>query len=213
MNLDEPLAVETELDALLTDGHPRARATELVTERAIAAALTSPVVVLVEGVSDQIAVEIVATRIGRRLRDEGVAVDPMGGATNIGRMLRLFGRRTEIAGLYDSGQEVHIARALGRAGRGGAPLEARGFFGCCTDLEDELVRALGPLRVEQIIESEGQLSSFRTMRNEPFHRARTHEQQVHRFIGRLKYRYARLLAVALDLDEIPRPLRALLSRV
>ncbi|MGI9016357.1 MAG: TOPRIM nucleotidyl transferase/hydrolase domain-containing protein [Euzebya sp.] len=44
-------------------------------------------VVLVEGVSDQVAVESLAARYGRDLTSEGVQVIPMGGAMGIGRFL------------------------------------------------------------------------------------------------------------------------------
>src|SRR5438445_9026733 len=48
-------------------------------------------VVLVEGMSDQAAVQTLAERAGRDLRAEGVFVVPMGGATNIGHFADLFG--------------------------------------------------------------------------------------------------------------------------
>ena len=48
-------------------------------------------VVLVEGMSDQAAVETLAERSRRDLRGEGVFVVPMGGATNIGHFVDLFG--------------------------------------------------------------------------------------------------------------------------
>ena len=43
-------------------------------------------VVLVEGVSDQLALEALAVRRGRHLDEEGVSIVPMGGATNIARL-------------------------------------------------------------------------------------------------------------------------------
>ncbi|MER6695329.1 TOPRIM nucleotidyl transferase/hydrolase domain-containing protein, partial [Streptomyces minutiscleroticus] len=48
-------------------------------------------VVLVEGDSDQAALEALAARRGRDLDAEGVAVVPLGGATNIGRFLDVCG--------------------------------------------------------------------------------------------------------------------------
>ena len=67
---------------------------------ALAAAVTSVrnapagscAVILVEGVSDQSAVEALAARRGRNLRQEGIFVVPMGGATNIGHFLDLLAR-------------------------------------------------------------------------------------------------------------------------
>ena len=50
-------------------------------------------VVLVEGASDQLAVEALAARRGRDLDAEGVSVVSIGGAGNIGRFLQLFGPR------------------------------------------------------------------------------------------------------------------------
>ena len=45
-------------------------------------------VVLVEGVSDQVALEVLAARRGRDLAAEGTFVVPIGGSTSIGRCLR-----------------------------------------------------------------------------------------------------------------------------
>ena len=50
-------------------------------------------VVLVEGTSDQAALETLAARGGRDLHGEGVFIVPMGGATNIGHFLGRFGPR------------------------------------------------------------------------------------------------------------------------
>lgn len=203
------LRVESELEALLADGHSRTRATELVIAGAVADASDAPTVVLVEGVSDQIALEIVGARFGRDLCADGVAIVPMGGATNIGSFLeRLGGRDVRFAGLYDIDQEPHIVRKLDAAGIGRC-----GFFACDRDLEDEFLRCIGAARVEAIMESEGDLRSFRTMQNEPHHRGRPYELQLHRFIGRWRYRYARLLAEALDMSRIPVPLEELLAYV
>ena len=78
-------------------------------------------VVLVEGMSDQAALETLAARIGRDLRDEGVFIVPMGGATNIGHFLGLFGPRgfgVRLAGLCDQGEEHGFCRSLEQAGLG-----------------------------------------------------------------------------------------------
>jgi hypothetical protein len=223
MHREDVLSVESELGALRADGYSRARASEIVIQRTLAAAHDSPAVVLVEGLSDRIALEVVAARRGRNLQEEGVCVVPMGGATNIRRFLTLFGPRgsdARLAGLYDSAQEGHVGRSLEQAGFGRdldrAGMESLGFYACIADLEDELIHCLGPVRVERIIEEQGELASFRRMQNEPFHRERTLEQHIHRFIGAhsgRKYRYARLLAQALDIAFVPRPLQGLLAHV
>ena len=78
------------------------------------AAAGSCAVILVEGVSDQAAIEALAARRGRDLGGEGVFVVPMGGATNIGHFLDLFGPRglgVQLAGLCDAGEEDGSAAA------------------------------------------------------------------------------------------------------
>jgi hypothetical protein len=76
-------------------------------------------VVLVEGMSDQAAVQTLAARRGRDLPGEGVFVVPMGGATNIAHFLGLFGPNgfgVRLAGLCDEAEEHDVRRGLERAG-------------------------------------------------------------------------------------------------
>jgi hypothetical protein len=61
-------------------------------------------VVLVEGLSDRIAVETLAARQGRDLAAEGVAVTPIGGAQAIGRALAGLRPGVRVAGLCDAGE-------------------------------------------------------------------------------------------------------------
>ena len=78
-------------------------------------------VVLVEGMSDQAALQTLAARLGRDLREEGVFIVPMGGATNIGHFLGLFGPQgfgVRLAGLCDEGEERDFRRSLEQAGVG-----------------------------------------------------------------------------------------------
>jgi len=178
--------------------------------------------VLVEGDSDRLAIEALAVRRDRDLRSEGVAVLSMGGATNIGRYLTMYGSGgagLRLAGLCDVGEAEFFGRALQRAGMGlgiSADMESNGFFICRADLEDELIRALGTKSVEQVIESQGDLGSFRTLRQQPAQRGREAGQQLRRFMGSgsgRKIRYAPLLVEALDLDQVPQPLDQLLAFV
>jgi len=97
--------------------------------------------ILVEGTSDQLAVEALARRRGRDLEAEGVTVVAMGGYGNLPRLLERYGD-LRLAGLYDAGEERHVLRALGCSER--EELERAGFFACTRDLEDELTRAVGP---------------------------------------------------------------------
>jgi hypothetical protein len=178
-------------------------------------------VVLVEGVSDQAALQALAARRGRDLAAEGIAVVPMGGATNIRRFLELFGPRglnLGLAGLCDAGEEGDFRRGLEWAGLGSdlrrADMEALGFHVCVADLEDELIRCLGAAGVEQVVEAQGELGSFRTFQQQPAWRARRSQEQLRRFIGThsgRKIRYARLLVDALDLGSVPRPLDRVLA--
>ncbi len=187
------------------------------------AAAGSCAVILVEGLSDQSALQTLAARHGRNLPDEGVFVVPMGGATNIGHFLARFGPQgfgVALAGLYDEAEEDAFRRGLERAGlgrrltRGG--LERLGFYVCVADLEDELIRALGVAAVEQVIEAEGELGPFRTFCRQPAQRGRPRVHQLRRFMGTRsgrKIRYGQVLAGALDLRQVPRPLAGVLSRV
>ena len=173
-------------------------------------------VVLVEGVSDQLAVEALAARRGRDLTAEGVAVVPIGGAGNIRRFLDLLiPQGIRLAGLCDAGEAGDFRVAAERAGLG-SELERAGFYVCDADLEDELIRCLGSARVERIIEAEGELGRFRTFQNQPAQRARSIEAQLRRFMGTRggrKIQYAPVLVGALDLDRVPQPLDGVLAHV
>jgi hypothetical protein len=177
-------------------------------------------VILVEGVSDRIAVEALAERRGRDLRGEGVSVVPIGGAQALGRFLERFGADVRLAGLCDAGEERDFARALERAGLGidltRADMEALGFYVCEADLEDELIRALGADRVEQIVEAHGDLRPLRTLQKQAAWNGRPLEHQLRRFMGSggsRKLKYALLLVEALEPAQVPRPLDLVLTHV
>jgi OLD-like protein len=177
-------------------------------------------VVLVEGISDQVALEAVAERRGRRLAGEGIVVVPIGGAQSIGRFLDRFGPGgldLRLAGLCDAAEQGEFRRGLERAGLGSnlgrLDMERLGFYVCVADLEDELIRALGADAVEQIADAQGELGSFRTFQKQPAQQAKTREQQLRRWLGNRKIRYARLLVDALDPDRVPRPLDRVLAHV
>lgn len=189
------------------------------------ATIDSEAVVLVEGISDQLAVETLAARLGRNLTREGIAVVPMGGVHAIGRCLARFGPQganLRLAGLYDVGEERVVSRALQRAGFGAgcpltrAELEDLGFYACVVDLEDELIRALGPAAVEAVIAAQGELDALRVLQQQAAWRRQGSEAQLRRFLGSgatRKIRYARLLVEALDPIQVPRPLHLLLDHL
>lgn len=179
--------------------------------------MTTRSVVLVEGVSDRLAVETLAERRGRDLDAEGISVIAIGGAHALGNALRDVDKGIQVAGLCDVGEEDAFKRALEAAGVGTAvdraQLEALGFYVCEADLEDELVRALGCARVEEIIDAQGETSRFRTFQKQPEKRGLSREAQLHGFMWNRKIRYAPLLVRALDLDPAPRPLEYVLAHV
>ena len=178
---------------------------------------------LVEGLSDQAALQALAGRRGRDLDAEGIAVIPIGGAQAIGRVLDEYGPRgrdLRVAGLVDAAEEREFRRALARAGLGDdltrAEMERQGFYVCEADLEDELIRALGAEAVEAVVDANGDLGPFRTLQKQPAWLGRPTHEQLRRFMGsggRRKIRYARLLVEALEPGQVPRPLAGVLDHV
>jgi hypothetical protein len=157
-------------------------------------------VVFVEGASDRAALLALAERRGRDLRAEGVDVVAIGGAHALPRFLASV-PNAKLVGLCDAGEAREFTRALEHV------------YVCDPDLEDELIRAMGAERLEQIIREQGELHSFRTLQKQPAQRAHTLEQQLRVFLGNRKIRYAELLVGALDLAKVPRPLDELLQAV
>jgi len=180
-------------------------------------------VVLVEGWSDQAAIETLARRVGLDLGAMAVVVLPIGGATNAHPFAVRFGiqgLRLRLAGLYDLPEQRHILRALGAgtvtSALSQADAERLGFYACNEDLEDELIRALGPAAVEQVIAAESEIGAFRRFQAQPAQQARPVAAHLRRFIGTRagrKIRYGALLAEALDLNNIPSPLSQLMARL
>ena len=178
--------------------------------------------VLVEGDSDAAAIRALAGLIGCDLDANHVKVCPAAGVTNYSRLLGDFVREhagTDFCGMYDMADEKHVRRALANAGIPiGAhdSVESFGFFACVADLEDELIRALGADAVEDVIEAEGELESFRRFQAMPHHRETPVHQQLHRFLGTRatrKIRCARRLVEALDAARLPGPLVQLAARL
>jgi hypothetical protein len=189
-------------------------------ERARRAGETSQTVILVEGVSDERAIETLARRRHRDLKAEGVAIVAIAGATNARRFLCLLGPHgydVELAGLCDQGETSMFRRGLEEAGltpaHTRADIEQLGFYVCVNDLEEELIRALGAEAVLDLIGAQGHLKAFRSFQNQPAQRGRIIERQLWRWMGNRKIRYAGLLVDALDLDRVPTPLSSVLARV
>jgi hypothetical protein len=160
-------------------------------------------VVLVEGITDRIALEAVAAKLGRDLGAAGIEIVPIGGAQAIRRAAAEHeGKR--VVGLCDAGEERWFRRVLGDA-----------TYVCTADLEDELIRALGSDQVEEVIASQGELATFRNFQNQPAWRGRPAEAQLRRWLqnGGRYLRYPPLLVEALEPERIPGPLVGVLGHV
>ena len=167
--------------------------------------------VLVEGVSDVIAVEALAARLGRDLAAEGVVVRSIGGAHAIARVLGDLPEATTVVGLCDENEAPVFGRAAARA-----PGLGFEFFVCRADLEDELLRALGLGAAEALLSEHGDLRSFRTLQKQPAWQGYPADRQLRGFMhssDSRKLRYARILVDALGDGQVPEPLRGLLAAV
>ena len=180
-------------------------------------------IVLVEGVTDELALTLAARRLGRDLGAEGVSIVPTNGAHAISRFLRQLAAEkpgAKLAGLYDTGEEEVIRAALERASYGPnldrSRLEGFGFFACIVDLEDELIRAAGETNLAKLIEREGDAQPWHAFRQQHACHGRPMDQQFRRFIRSVSERnsrYIRVLVESIDPPRLPRPLRLLLDYV
>ena len=180
-------------------------------------------IVLVEGLTDELALTLAAQRSGCDLEAQGVSVVPINGAHAISRFLRHLAAEepeAKLAGLYDEGEEGVVRAALERAGygpnldRGG--LEEIGFFACIADLEEELIRAASETELLSLIELAGDSQPWRKFRNQHAWHGRPVDQQFHRFIRSVSERnsrYIRAIVETIELPRLPRPLRLLLNHV
>ncbi|HEX2646438.1 MAG TPA: TOPRIM nucleotidyl transferase/hydrolase domain-containing protein [Candidatus Dormibacteraeota bacterium] len=180
-------------------------------------------IVVVEGITDQLALTLAARRMGRDLEAESVSVVPIHGAHAIGRFLRQLAAeepRAKLAGLYDEGEEEVIRAALEREGYGQdldrSRLEGIGFFACASDLEDELFRAAGEVTLSRLIEREGDARPWHSFRHQHAWHGRPMDQQFRRFIRSVSERnsrYVRAIVETIDISRLPRPLGLLLDYV
>lgn len=178
-------------------------------------------VVLVEGRSD---VGVVQDLLARRGSDatRRVEIVSLEGVTNVHRSLVALEAEPNpprIAGLCDAPEAGILVRALARRGwpvQDATDLPGHGFFVCDTDLEDELIRALGSDVVTEVVEEIGEGPRFAVFTNQPEWRGRPVEDQLHRFAGSRsgrKEQLARALATRLDDATTPAPLRDLLDHL
>jgi hypothetical protein len=160
-------------------------------------------IVLVEGVTDRIALEAVAAKLGCDLAAESIEVVPIGGAQAIRRAAAQFDGE-HVVGLCDANEERYFRRVLGDA-----------THVCVWDLEDELIRALAADRVQEVVAAQGEVETFRNFQNQLFWRGRPVEEQLRRWLqnGGRQHRYPPLLIAAMRPDEVPRPLAGVLDAV
>ena len=182
----------------------------------VAEGFFAKLVVLVEGVSDQLAIEAVAEKLGCDFDAEGLSIVPMSGAGSIKAFARLFGPNglgLKLAGLCDAGEASFFASSLAAAGvpnvLATSDLSAANFFVCDRDLEEELIRSLGTERSEAVIEDRGDLSAFRLFQAQPQQRSEPLSTQLHRFISTRKVEYAAPMVDVLGTGELPVPLAEL----
>jgi len=79
-----------------------------------------------------------------------------------------------------------------------------------------LIRAVGVEAFIELLDSRGDLPSFRSMQRQPAWRGRQPAAQLRRYLGagsRRKLRYARLLVQSIDLARVPRSLDGVLASV
>ncbi|GGL70739.1 hypothetical protein [Wenxinia marina] len=175
-------------------------------------------VLLVEGISDVVALETLAEVDGIDLTR--TVILPAGGAHAVGPFLRRFGPQgtgTLAGGLCDAAEAPFLRKGLRLAGWSGTPddiLGRAGFFVCDIDLEDELLRAVGLDAALEIIAREGEADALHTLQAQAAWRDAPLAAQLRRFLssraGR-KTRYAALFVRAIPWDAHPRPLRAVLD--
>ena len=164
-------------------------------------------IVLVEGQSDVAALTTLAEHRGLAQR---MRVVDMGGVTNVRRhvaQLAASDPEAVVLGLCDLRERRFMERAR--------PALAE-IFVCDRDLEDELIRALGPERALDVLAGLDELARFRTFQAQPEWRARPVTEQLRRFAGTRSGRKAVLaaaLSAALTPSTTPTPLRRLLDLV
>lgn len=181
---------------------------------------TAPTLVLLEGPSDVAAITAV---LGDSLAGAGhasYALVDMGGVTNVGAHLRRAAEHRpapRMIGLCDAGEAGVVVRALQRLGRDveePADLAAEHFFVCERDLEDELIRALGPDTCLGLLEEVGLAPRFASFSRQPAWQGRPLVQRLHRFCGIAsgrKVMLAGVMAAALGPGQLPAPLAGLVG--
>lgn len=179
-------------------------------------------VILVEGPSDVASLRALVAARGLDQTRHAFELLSMGGVTNARHHLARLAQETPestVAGLYDAAEERFVARALqdqGLAIESREDLERHGFFVCDRDLEEEIIRALGPEAVEDVLSELRLIDRFRTFQRQPEWRGRPVSEQLRRFAGVASGRKTLLageLTGRLTPANTPRPLAGLVDLI
>lgn len=180
---------------------------------------TPATLVLLEGPSDVAAVTtLLAAQDGAGEPSAYELVD-LGGVTNVGAHLQRAAQADpppRVVGLCDVGEARVVLRALQRVGRtltGPEELGEEQFFVCDRDLEDELIRALGPGRCLEVLQEQGLAGRFAAFSRQQAWAGRPLTARLHRFCGIASGRkilLAGAMAAALTPDQVPAPLAGVL---
>lgn len=200
-------------------GDEEARRLARFTNPQTAEAFFATVVILVEGISDQLALEVLAERLEVNLDRLGVSIVPIDGADTLRTFLRILGPsglKLQLRGLCDADKEDVWRGVLEEEGF--APVEDRasmaskGFHVADRDLEDELVAALGEQKVREVIATAGDASALGRFEQQAANAGSAEQDVLRKFVGsrRRKVKYAPLLADVLDLEDVPHVLRGVL---
>ena len=177
-------------------------------------------VILVEGLSDRLALLTLARRRGRNLDSEQTSVVALHGAGTIGSFLKLLGPnglKLKLSGLCDVNEEGDWIKKLEQNGFGSSltrtTLVSLGFFVSVRDLEDELVRAVGNVKVETVIDAQGEAATLKTFAAQPDKKGKPVNEVLRLFLQSRdrKVRYAPLLVEALDMGKVPQVLDDVLN--
>jgi predicted ATPase len=177
-------------------------------------------VILVEGESDKLALEVAAEKLGLNLDGESMTIVSLEGAGGLKTFLKMLGTEglgLRLAGLCDKDKEASWVKTLHSSGLGsgqiGKDMNAAGFFVSDIDLEDELLRALGEMRARQVITDVGDDGPFSIYSTQPGNSSKSQMELLHNFIkrGGRKVVYAVALTDELDRDSLPRPLKRVLE--
>lgn len=177
-------------------------------EKADLAGLAGRAVILVEGSSDRRALTTLATRRGRDLDADGISIIATTGATNFVRFVEMLGpagHDVALAAMCDRAELSEIQAAMSQLDG------TRSIYTCVRDLEDELIRAIGPEAMMSLMDEQGDLRRFRSFQNQPDQRHKTIDRQIWRWLGNHKIRYASLMVGILDPARIPMPLQQALD--